>query len=152
MLVLSLVLCLSAADSSTPLSNRDQQRVDALTNDLNSPFCPGRTLATCPSPKAAEWRNDIRSWVKEGVGAEKIQTRLQERVPDFRLSARPPGAWSTAVPALVLAALTLAFVAVGLKLRPQSKKAPPAEGPPTLEPDGDSPAHTELRRQLAEMD
>jgi len=152
LMAVSLVLCLAGAESSAPLSTRDQQQVDALTNDLNSPFCPGRTLATCPSPKAAAWRDDIRGWVQEGVSAEQIQTRLQDRVPDFRLSARPPGAWSTTAPAIVLAALTLAFVAVALKLRPKSKsKASPeaSTAPPT---EGDSDAHLELKRQLAELD
>lgn len=150
MLTLTLALSLVAADATEPLSTEDQQRVDAITNDLNSPFCPGRTLATCPSPKASAWRDDIRGWVVEGVDAEQIQTRLQERVPDFRLSARPPGAWSTTVPAIVLAVLTLAFLAVALRLRPGRKTQ--SEAPPPSSEASDSEAHVELRRQLAELD
>ncbi|MEM1024617.1 MAG: cytochrome c-type biogenesis protein CcmH [Myxococcota bacterium] len=146
MLGLSLVM----GDVAEPLSSEEQQQVDALTNDLNSPFCPGRTLATCTSPKAGEWRDDIRGWVQEGVNGEQIRSRLQERVPDFRLSARPPGAWSTTAPAIVLSILTLAFLAVALRLRPGARAAPSPESP--KQESEDSEAQVELRRQLADLD
>lgn len=54
-------------------------RAQELADQLESPFCPGRTISSCTSPAAAEWRTDIQTWVGEGVASEEIRTRLSER-------------------------------------------------------------------------
>ena len=40
-----------------------------ISHDLMSPFCPGRTLSACPSPKA----DDLRKWLidQEGSGRSR---------------------------------------------------------------------------------
>ncbi len=62
-----------------------------------SPFCPGRTLADCPSPNAAEWRSDIRDMVERGMSAAEIQDALEARTGG-NLSGSPGREVSYAVP------------------------------------------------------
>lgn len=94
-----------------------------------SPFCPGRTLNSCPSGKATAWRDDIRLWVAEGLSNEEILARLQARVPDFQLEGTPPTDWSWAGPLVVMALLTVAFAIGGqrtVKARQEAASAAPA--------------------------
>jgi len=58
-----------------------------LSNDLMSPFCPGRTLAECPSPQA----DDLRMWiiVQEASGRSEadVVEELYARYGDVLRSA-----------------------------------------------------------------
>lgn len=60
-----------------------------LADDLMSPYCPGRTLSSCPSPQAAE----LVQWmvVQESGGATKEQVveMLVERFGEEILGAPP---------------------------------------------------------------
>jgi cytochrome c-type biogenesis protein CcmH/NrfF len=71
-----------------------------------SPFCPGKTLDSCPSSKAAEWRQDVHDWTRAGVTPEEVRARLQARAPGFDLSVRP-ARWSGLIPLLALLLSTL---------------------------------------------
>lgn len=71
---LALSLALSAAPALA-----DDGRARDLAEQLESPFCPGRTISSCTSPAAAKWRNDIETWVAEGVPSEEIKARLEAR-------------------------------------------------------------------------
>ena len=73
--VLAGALCsVSAAAAAS-----SDQRAAALASQIESPFCPGKTLRSCSSPAAAVWRADIRRWVDEGVASEQIKERLSSR-------------------------------------------------------------------------
>jgi hypothetical protein len=80
-----------------------------------SPFCPGRTLSDCPSSYAAEWRQDIRVWIAEGLSTEEIRKRLEQRLPEgAELSGAPDTGLGWALPVgLSLGAVLL----VGIILR-----------------------------------
>ena len=56
-------------------------------NELMSPFCPGRTLADCPSPQA----DQLRMWilVQEAAGRPRadVEDELLERFGDVVLAA-----------------------------------------------------------------
>lgn len=80
--VLSVFGCVSAPAEEGPSEGR---QVQTIVRNTVSPFCPGKTLDSCPSPKAGEWRRDIREWVTEGVPNAEIRERLQARVPGFDL-------------------------------------------------------------------
>jgi cytochrome c-type biogenesis protein CcmH len=60
-----------------------------LADDLMSPYCPGRTLSSCPSPQAAE----LVQWmvVQEAGGAtqEQVVEMLVERFGEEILGAPP---------------------------------------------------------------
>lgn len=62
-----------------------------------SPFCPGRTLADCPSGKATEWRQDIRAMLEQGKSAAEIQKILNQRA-GTNLTGTPESSLGWALP------------------------------------------------------
>ncbi len=93
----------------------DGRQVQSIVRNTASPFCPGKTLDSCPSPKAGEWRRDIRGWVEEGVAKPEIRDRLQARVPSFDLSI-PPVKSGWIIPMVALFLSTLWFFAMARRL------------------------------------
>ena len=65
------------ADSSPKLHAELEKIANDMSNSIMSPFCPGRTLAACPSPQAREMRQQILSWLVEGSSPEEIDDRLR---------------------------------------------------------------------------
>jgi hypothetical protein len=123
----------------------DSRVVQSIVRTTNSPFCPGKTLDSCPSPKAAEWRADINAWVDAEVPESEIRERLQERVPGFDLKPKPlSSGWI--IPLVALIVSTLWFFVVSRRLRPRA--GTPATPPAT---DGDS-FDTRLDEELARID
>ena len=104
---------------------------------MMSPFCPGRTLADCPSPNAAAWREEIRLWVDAGTPDAVIRARLQARMPGTDLTAVPRGPLGWALPGLILLAGLGILVAA---LRRVTR--------PAAEPDVDPELEAELLREL----
>lgn len=81
-----------------PLDEGREQRVEQeaqkIAGTTMSPFCPGRTLADCPSPDAARWRDDARRWLREGKDTAEVRRLLAERIPGVDLSGTPgAGSW-----------------------------------------------------------
>jgi len=60
-----------------------------LSHDLMSPFCPGRTLATCPSPQASELVQWIVMQEAAGASREQVVEMLIERFGEEILGAPP---------------------------------------------------------------
>lgn len=84
----------------------DPAQAEALTNelshDLMSPYCPGRTIATCPSPQARKLEAHIFQEAQQGKSRVEIETALAERFPDIRgYVGRPEIIYGTAVLALI---------------------------------------------------
>jgi cytochrome c-type biogenesis protein CcmH/NrfF len=78
----------AAAASAAGLSEQESERqAEAISRSIMSPFCPGRTVSSCPN--AQPWRDDIRKWVREGVEPDEIKRRLAERVPKHDLMGVP---------------------------------------------------------------
>jgi cytochrome c-type biogenesis protein CcmH/NrfF len=86
-LLVSLLVILAAPTSraQAPVEGEslDDPATEAKAFDIArrtmSPFCPGRTLADCPSGNATEWRQDIRAMLKEGKSPAEIQQVLNKR-------------------------------------------------------------------------
>ena len=73
-----------------------------LSNDLMSPYCPGRTIATCPSPQARKLENSILEQARAGKTRVEIESELAARFPDIRgYVGRPEIIYGTAVVALL---------------------------------------------------
>jgi cytochrome c-type biogenesis protein CcmH/NrfF len=86
----------------------------SLAHDLMSPFCPGRTLAACPSPQADQLRQWILFQAAAGQTQEQIEESLFERFGDVMLSApKAEGGWGISAYAIPIAGflLGLGFVA-----------------------------------------
>src|SRR5262245_26318569 len=111
---LALVLALLAA--AAPAFAQDDPEValarqaHELSRELMSPYCPGRTLADCPSPDAGAVRDEIRTALRGGESVESIRTRIESRfgsqvigVPTTLLG------WSIPIVVLAAGAVALAF-------------------------------------------
>jgi len=117
-----------------------------LANQIMSPYCPGRTLAECPSPQA----DTLRMWliVQEAAGRDRaeVEAELLERFGDAILAAPRPEGFGLAaylVPVLVFLA---GGVLVGVVLRRFTRVRPlPAAGFAPGEP-----LDPELERQVDE--
>lgn len=122
------------ADGVSPEVARESA---SIARQTMSPFCPGRTLADCPSPSAAEWRREIEVMVAEGREAPEIQALLSERAA-LDLSGSPQKDASYAVPLVLTAAALLLLAGIFLRLRvgrgikpapnPSEKKGTELEG------------------------
>lgn len=82
------------------LSPEEERRSMEIIRTTMSPFCPGRTLDSCPSPDATAWRDDVRAWVARGDSTEDIRNRLAARV-DIDLSGAPSTTLDAVMPILV---------------------------------------------------
>lgn len=96
----------ATAASGSPDAPEPEGWAYDLADELMSPFCPGRTLAECPSPQAA----DLRMWLvtQEAAGAsrEEVEAILYDRFGDvIRPTPRPEGWGLTAYVIPVLAFL-----------------------------------------------
>ena len=73
-----------------------------LSHDLMSPYCPGRTIATCPSPQARKLEAHILEQAQQGMSRAEIETALADRFPDIRgYVGRPELIYGTALVALI---------------------------------------------------
>ena len=114
---------LSALGCAPPLEQseaNESREVQTIVRTTVSPFCPGKTLDSCPSPKAGEWRLDIREWVMDGVPEIEIRERLQARAPGFDLSI-PPVKSGGVIPVVAVALSTLWFLVMAQRFRLRSR-------------------------------
>lgn len=85
----------SAQDAPpAPISEADvARRVKHLSDELKSPFCPGKTLLTCTSGQAYELRVEIRDMVMAGMTDQAIIEDLKQRYGEE--VSNPPQPWYT---------------------------------------------------------
>jgi cytochrome c-type biogenesis protein CcmH/NrfF len=117
----ALLFAFACAPVPTEDAPDEGRQVQTIVRNTASPFCPGKTLNSCPSPKAGEWRRDIRGWVVDGVPEPEIRDRLQARVPGFDLSI-PPVKSGWVIPVIALVLSTLWFVVMARRFRGRGVK------------------------------
>ena len=85
-----------AAGAKTASAGLDKvaQRVTKLSDQLKSPFCPGKTLKSCTHPNAGMLRREIESMMNTGLSNDEIVKRLQARFPATQLE-NPEQPWYT---------------------------------------------------------
>lgn len=110
---LFVVACVASWTLSAGAEDADDKakRAQIISRTTMSPFCPGRTLESCPSPYATEWREDIREMVAKGMSTEEIRAQLETRTKTD-LSGSPSTMLDGVLPALVtlVAILLLIFL------------------------------------------
>ncbi len=98
----------------------------ALSHDLMSPFCPGRTLSACSSPQAESLRLWIIVQEASGRGREDVEAELFERYGDVLRPA--PRATGFGLAAYVFPAIAFfaggIFVAVFLRRQTRAVTTP----------------------------
>ena len=65
------------------------QVLQSLSNDLMSPYCPGRTIAACPSPQARQLEDHILAQAQQGKSREQIEASLVQRFGEDIVGYRP---------------------------------------------------------------
>lgn len=107
-----------------------------VARDLMSPFCPGRTLADCPSPYARDVREQIRGALASGMAADEVARRVTAELGD-EVRGRPQSAWGWWMPALVTLGGVAAAIGVIRRLGgrgPHDAGAQVAPAPATDDP------------------
>ena len=115
-----------------------------MAHDLMSPFCPGRTLAACPSPQADELRQWILLQAAAGRSRDDIEANLYERFGDVILSSPRAEGWGFTAYAIPVGAFLVGGVLVlailrrlaGTGAQPPASAAPLAPQPAQLVSDG----------------
>lgn len=82
-----------------------------LSRELMSPYCPGRTLADCPSPDAGAVRDEIREALRAGESSDSIRARIEERF-GARVVGVPTSLLGWMLPILLLVAGAVVLVLV----------------------------------------
>jgi len=118
-----------------------------LVDQLMSPYCPGRTLRTCPSPQAGTLIAWIEDQEAQGRDREAVYQQLLSEFGEEIRQAPPTsgfGAAAYAIPVLAFLAGGLVVVAF---LRRQGAEAPaPAAPAPATDPELERLVDEELGR------
>ena len=69
------------------------KRVNRLSDELKSPFCPGKTLLTCTSYQAFALRKEMTEMILAGKSDKEILTALRESFGE--ILENPPQPWYT---------------------------------------------------------
>jgi cytochrome c-type biogenesis protein CcmH/NrfF len=148
--VLAAVLAALAADQRNPVSAlaqgpsdttavraRDDTEAQRLFGQLMSPFCPGLTLAACPSPGADSLRRDIRERLSGGETPRSVVASYAADWGEQMLGAPPVRDWGAVLWLAPGVLLTLGAIGLTLWLRTERRRvdaaetadAAPAQGP-----------------------
>ena len=76
---LAFALLAANARAQDDLEVQRARAAHELSRELMSPYCPGRTLADCPSPDAGAVRDEIREALRGGESVDSIRTRIESR-------------------------------------------------------------------------
>jgi cytochrome c-type biogenesis protein CcmH/NrfF len=115
-----------------------------LAADLMSPFCPGRTLADCPSPAAASLRMWIVVQAAAGRSREDVEQELYDRYGDVIRSRPRAEGFGLAAYLVPLGVFAAGGLLVALVLRHMTRRAAPPAAPAA------PPSDPELERLVDE--
>lgn len=141
-----------ATDSSV-VRGWDDTQAQRLFGKLMSPFCPGLTLAQCPSPGADSLRQDIRVRLAAGETPGAITTGYAADWGQQMLGTPPVRDWGVLLWTLPGALLLLGAVALALwlrTLRRRSAEALDAQAAGAGPGSDGTPLEPALRRRLDE--
>ncbi len=72
-LFVTAALCGNTPQTSAADLDKLAQEISETTM---SPFCPGRTISSCPSPQARELRGQIHTWLNSGYSPDAVRNQL----------------------------------------------------------------------------
>lgn len=70
------------SDEERRAAEEASRRVNRLSDQLKSPFCPGKTLLTCTSYQAFELRKEMTNMIHDGKSDEEILAALRDSFGD----------------------------------------------------------------------
>jgi cytochrome c-type biogenesis protein CcmH/NrfF len=116
-----------------------------LAGELMSPFCPGRTLADCPSGEADQLRLWIRLQEASGRTREDVTAELVERFGDVVLPAPRAEGFGLAAYLIPVGVFVAGGLLVAVFLRRQTAVATAVPGGP-VDPELERVIDEELAR------
>jgi cytochrome c-type biogenesis protein CcmH/NrfF len=128
----------------------------AMAHDLMSPYCPGRTLAECPSPQATELRFWILTQAAAGASEAEVNAMLTDRFGDVLLAAPRAEGWGLAAYVIPIAFFLIGGPVVVLVIRRLvagggSKAPPEAESKVAASGASDPDLERQLEIELGEF-
>ena len=119
----AMMIALPAAMVSGEVGGKSADEVSRITRqvsqELYSPYCPGQTLAMCPSSNASETRRDIQGMAEEGMGVDEIKQELLTRYGAGYEMVEPSQGDQRGLLMGILGGLVVAVLAVGVMARRQ---------------------------------
>ena len=112
---------------TTAVRARDDTEAQRLFGQLMSPFCPGLTLAACPSPGADSLRRDIRARLSGGEAPRSVVASYAADWGEQMLGAPPVRDWGAVLWVTPGVLLTLGAIGLTLWLRTQRRRVDGAE-------------------------
>ena len=115
------------AGQPSPSDLRAESLARDIASDMPSPYCPGRSIASCPTQAARDLEDDILDLAKQGMDREQIEGVLVDRFGQDKMGSAHQGEVLVAI--LVVAALALFVIVRATRgwLR-SSPRSPHAEG------------------------
>lgn len=145
-LTLSLVAGTVRPQEPAPDAQAIDTKANELYDEIMSPFCPGRTLANCPSPQAATMRERVRQQLADGRSENEIVDSLYAIYGEIILGApraRGIGILAWVMPGLFLV-LGVGLLVVWLRSTGRREAAAPSAPPPALDPEEQARLEAEL--------
>lgn len=136
-----------AADERSEALDREST---TIYQQVFSPFCPGRSLNDCPSSKAGELKNEIRTELEAGKSSEVILSEVFRKYGDqYRAIPRFAGV------GMLVWLVPIGFVAVGLIIALavsfSRKKGAPASNCPS-QPSLSADQERRIQDELSKLD
>jgi cytochrome c-type biogenesis protein CcmH/NrfF len=125
--------------------------VEELSQEIYSPYCPGKTLAMCPSGGAAKVRREIQDMAEEGMTKQQIKDQvIEEHGEEFRYE-KPPAKDNYPLLGMIIAGLLLCGFAVWWFTRRREEDASETDDPEGPVPDDDEDLSDEDEMYLDEI-
>ncbi|MGK0360502.1 MAG: cytochrome c-type biogenesis protein CcmH [Bradymonadia bacterium] len=121
------------------------RRVRKLSDELKSPYCPGKTLMTCTSYQAFELRGEMKQMVRNGQSDAEIIAQLNDRFDND--VSNPPQPWYTIVVPFLPYVLGAFLILIVLR-RWARKEGDDDDGPAPVSED--DPKLASLRARVAD--
>ena len=123
--ILSVCSEIARADERSEVLDRE---ATTLYQQVFSPFCPGRSLNDCPSSKAAELKDEMRSQLEAGKSSEDILQGVFQKYGD-QYRAVPKFAGVGVFVWLAPASFVLIGLLVAMRISLRKKRSPIVHGP-----------------------
>jgi cytochrome c-type biogenesis protein CcmH len=132
--LLLLAGCAAGEQATQTVGNISDDQVNVVARELYCPVCEGIPLDVCDTQACADWREQIRTMLGEGMNKEEIKEYFRQQFGD-RVLGVPPNPLVFIVPAVLvaLAAGVVVMVVLGSR-KPAADKVKLPGTPPENDP------------------
>lgn len=116
---------MSSPAQPTPEDLQAESLAQDIAAEMPSPYCPGRSIASCPSQPARELEDDILTLAKEGKDREQIEAILVDRFGEEKMGKAHQAEIIVAIVVTAVLALVAIVVMARKWLRPAAVAAAP---------------------------